>query len=151
MFPMAFNCNWTDNHFQLVRINCSKSTPFSFSRVRNEQKFIHMLYVSNLHNTQGLCKFPTCYFDLLSLDELYCAGLTKTIKFSNEKCIKNLYLWATGGIRAREAGKRLTSDFISESNSSNWLSTLCRTALAGLLPAKLSLDKCWCDSAKHST
>ena len=51
-------------------------------------------------------------------------------------------LWATGGIRASEAGKRLTSDFMSESNSSNWFSTLCKTALAGLFPAKLSLDKC---------
>ena len=45
MFPMAFNCNWTDNHFQLVRINCSKSTPFSFSRVRNEQKKIFVCYM----------------------------------------------------------------------------------------------------------
>jgi hypothetical protein len=32
--------------------------------------------------------YHTCYFDLLSLDELYCAGLKKNIKFSNEKCTK---------------------------------------------------------------
>ena len=77
-------------------------------------------------------------------------------------------LWATGGIRAKLAGKRDTSDFMSDSSSSNWFSTcrsnmvsishilsviltLCRTALAGLLPAKLSLERCWWLSARHST
>ena len=29
--------------------------------------------------------------------------------------------------------------------------TLWSTAFAGLFPAKLSLDRCWCDSARHST
>lgn len=60
-------------------------------------------------------------------------------------------LCATGGILANVAGNRDTSDFMSLSSSSSWLSTLCSTALAGLLPAKLSLLKCWCDSARHST
>ena len=60
-------------------------------------------------------------------------------------------LCATGGILANEAGRRETSDFMSDSNSSNWFNTLWRTALAGLFPAKLSLDKCWWDSARHST
>ena len=60
-------------------------------------------------------------------------------------------LCATGGIRAKDAGSLETSDFISDRSSSNWFSTLCRTALAGLFPARLSLDKCWWDSAKHST
>lgn len=60
-------------------------------------------------------------------------------------------LCATGGILANVAGNLETSDFISDSNSSNWLSTLCNTALAGLLPASDSLLRCWWDSARHST
>ncbi|MPC44570.1 hypothetical protein E2C01_038245 [Portunus trituberculatus] len=31
--------------------------------------------------------------------------------------------WATGGMRAREAGRRVTSDFMSDKSSSSWLST----------------------------
>lgn len=31
--------------------------------------------------------------------------------------------WATGGMRARVAGRRLTSDFMSDSSSSSWFST----------------------------
>ena len=58
---------------------------------------------------------------------------------------------ATGGIRATEAGSRETSDFMSERSSSSWFSTLCRTAFAGLLPARDSLERCWWDSARHST
>ena len=60
-------------------------------------------------------------------------------------------LCATGGILASDAGSLDTSDFISDNSSSNWFNTLWRTALAGLFPARLSLDKCWWDSAKHST
>jgi len=60
-------------------------------------------------------------------------------------------LWATGGILANVAGSLLTSDFISDRSSSSWFKTLCKTAFAGLFPAKLSLAKCWCDSARHST
>ena len=41
----------------------------------------------NLHNNYRFVIYQ-CYFDLLSLDELYCAGLTKNEKNSNKKCIK---------------------------------------------------------------
>lgn len=58
---------------------------------------------------------------------------------------------ATGGILASVAGSLETSDFMSDSSSSSWFKTLCRTAFAGLLPARDSLLRCWCDSARHST
>ncbi|TNN41266.1 hypothetical protein EYF80_048574 [Liparis tanakae] len=43
----------------------------------------------------------------------------------------------TGGMRESMLGSRVTSAFI--------------TALAGLFPPSDSLDRCWCDSARHST
>jgi len=58
---------------------------------------------------------------------------------------------ATGGILAKDAGSLETSDFMSDKSSSSWLRTLCSTALAGLFPARLSFDRCWWDSARHST
>lgn len=48
--------------------------------------------------------------------------------------------WATGGILARVAGNLDTSDFMSESSSSSWFSTLWSTALAGLLPNENNYD-----------
>ena len=59
-------------------------------------------------------------------------------------------LWVTGGILAKAAGNLVTSFFMSDSNVSNWFRTLWRTALAGLLPDRDSLDKCWWLSARHS-
>lgn len=41
---------------------------------------------------------------------------------------------ATGGILAKVAGNRETSDFMSERSSSSWFNTLWSTALAGLFP-----------------
>ena len=54
---------------------------------------------------------------------------TKKSYFRNRKCAFKTNLsdicsrWATGGILARLAGSRETSDFMSERSSSSWFNT----------------------------
>jgi len=62
---------------------------------------------------------PGCEAEVAEADEPVVVAANRDRMERSDICRR----WATGGIRARVAGNRLTSDFMSDSSSSNWLRT----------------------------